>query len=113
MSGRIIKPSRFRHRGLAYARRTERQLTEDKPEAEEIRETRAGARKDLRHLLDDYERRLILTALDAADGHQRRAAASLGLQPSTLSQKMKRLGVRRRVQVAWPGREDDEQTNSG
>jgi DNA-binding NtrC family response regulator len=58
-------------------------------------------RKDLKGLLDDYERKLILLALDASGGHQRRAAASLGLLPSTLSQKMKRLGVRRRVQVAW------------
>jgi DNA-binding NtrC family response regulator len=57
--------------------------------------------KDLKSLLDDYERKLILLALDASGGHQRRAAASLGLLPSTLSQKMKRLGVRRRVQVAW------------
>lgn len=58
-------------------------------------------KKDLKSLLDDYERKLILLALDASGGHQRRAAASLGLLPSTLSQKMKRLGVRRRVQVAW------------
>jgi len=58
-------------------------------------------RKDLKGLLDDYERKLILLALDAAGGHQRRAAASLGLLPSTLSQKMKRLGVRRTVRVAW------------
>jgi DNA-binding NtrC family response regulator len=60
-----------------------------------------ASRKDLKSLLDDYERKLILLALDASGGHQRRAAASLGLLPSTLSQKMKRLGVRRRVQVAW------------
>lgn len=60
-----------------------------------------GPKKDLKSLLDDYERKLILLALDASGGHQRRAAASLGLLPSTLSQKMKRLGVRRRVQVAW------------
>jgi len=58
-------------------------------------------RKDLKSLLDDYERKLILLALDASGGHQRRAAATLGLLPSTLSQKMKRLGVRRRVQVDW------------
>jgi DNA-binding NtrC family response regulator len=50
--------------------------------------------KDLRELLDDYERKLILLALDAAGGHQRRAAASLGILPSTLSEKMKRLGLR-------------------
>jgi DNA-binding NtrC family response regulator len=52
--------------------------------------------KDLRELLDDYERKLILLALDAASGHQRRAAASLGILPSTLSEKMKRLGLRGR-----------------
>lgn len=51
-------------------------------------------RKNLRSLLDDYERKLILLALDAAGGHQRRAAASLGVLPSTLSEKMKRLGLR-------------------
>ena len=54
----------------------------------------SGRRKDLRSLLDDYERKLILLALDAAGGHQRRAAASLGVLPSTLSEKMKRLGLR-------------------
>ena len=61
-------------------------------------------RKDLRSLLDDYERKLILLALDAAGGHQRRAAASLGLLPSTLSEKMKRLGLRTSARVwAAPG----------
>lgn len=64
-----------------------------------------GSRKDLKSLMDDYERKLILLALDAAGGHQRRAAASLGLLPSTLSQKMKRLGVRRTVKVAWSAEE--------
>jgi len=54
----------------------------------------SGRRKDLRSLLDDYERKLIMLALDAAGGHQRRAAASLGILPSTLSEKMKRLGLR-------------------
>jgi DNA-binding NtrC family response regulator len=63
------------------------------------------SRKDLKSLMDDYERKLILLALDAAGGHQRRAAASLGLLPSTLSQKMKRLGVRRTVKVAWSSEE--------
>jgi DNA-binding NtrC family response regulator len=58
-------------------------------------------RKDLRGLLDDYERRLILLALDAAGGHQRRAASSLGILPSTLSEKMKRLGLRSSPRMAW------------
>lgn len=73
-----------------------------------VSEARSGTAKDLRDLLEDYERRLILLALEAADGHQRRAAQSLGLQPSTLSQKMKRLGVRRTVQVAWQAEEAPE-----
>ena len=82
----------------------------DGPElqARQVREARDGAAKDLHDLLEDYERRLILLALEAADGHQRRAAQSLGLQPSTLSQKMKRLGVRRTVQVAWQAEEASE-----
>jgi DNA-binding NtrC family response regulator len=47
----------------------------------------------LKDMLLDYERRLILAALAAADGHQRRAARSLGLLPTTLHEKMKRLGI--------------------
>jgi DNA-binding NtrC family response regulator len=50
--------------------------------------------RGLREMLADYERSLILTALDAAHGHQRRAAAALGVLPSTLSEKMRRLGIR-------------------
>lgn len=40
-----------------------------------------------------YERRLIEDALRATAYHQRHAAAALGLQPSTLCEKMKRLGI--------------------
>jgi DNA-binding NtrC family response regulator len=61
----------------------------------------AGGRRDLRTLLDEYERRLILLALHASDGHQRRAAASLGVLPSTLSEKMKRLGLRTPVRARF------------
>jgi DNA-binding NtrC family response regulator len=50
----------------------------------------------LKALLDAYERQLILTALAASAGNQRRAAASLGLLPTTLHEKMKRLGLVRR-----------------
>lgn len=64
-------------------------------------EMREDGRKDLRGLLDDYERKLILLALDAAGGHQRRAASSLGVLPSTLSEKMKRLGLRTSPRMAW------------
>ena len=50
---------------------------------------------DLKTLLDNYERDLILAALQASRGHQRRAAAVLGVLPTTLHEKMKRLGLLR------------------
>jgi DNA-binding NtrC family response regulator len=49
--------------------------------------------RDLRTLVRDFERRLILHALELHHGHQRRAAASLGIRPTTLHEKMKRLGI--------------------
>jgi DNA-binding NtrC family response regulator len=47
----------------------------------------------LKSMVEDYERQLILNALREAGGQQRRAAASLGLLPSTLHEKMSRLGI--------------------
>jgi DNA-binding NtrC family response regulator len=47
----------------------------------------------LKQMVLEYERRLIMAALSAADGHQRRAARALGLLPTTLHEKMKRLGI--------------------
>ena len=46
-------------------------------------------------MVDDYERKIVLMALELAHWNQRRAASSLGLLPSTLSEKMKRFGLRR------------------
>jgi len=53
-------------------------------------------RPNLKALLDAYERQLIQTALIATRGNQRRAAESLNLLPTTLHEKMKRLGLVRR-----------------
>lgn len=50
----------------------------------------------LKELVDAYERGLIESALADTGGNQRRAAASLGLLPTTLHEKMKRLGLLRR-----------------
>ena len=61
-----------------------------------------GAR-DLYTMLDEYERRLILLALEASGWHQRRAASTLGILPTTLSEKMKRLGLRAREVRQAPG----------
>ena len=56
--------------------------------------TRVEPPTTLKTMLDAYERRIIASALAATAGNQRRAAASLGLLPTTLHEKMKRLGLR-------------------
>ena len=48
----------------------------------------------LKQLMAAYERNLILTALGASNWNQRRAAASLGVLPTTLLEKMRRLGIK-------------------
>lgn len=58
--------------------------------------TRVEPPTTLKTMLDAYERRIIESALAATAGNQRRAAASLGLLPTTLHEKMKRLGLLRR-----------------
>ena len=49
---------------------------------------------DLKSRLLAYERGLIVAALAESGGNQRRAARQLGLLPTTLHEKMKRLGLR-------------------
>ena len=56
----------------------------------------APARADLRSRVLAYERGLLLSALQAAGGNQRRAAAALGLLPTTFHEKLKRHGIRAR-----------------
>lgn len=51
---------------------------------------------NLKTLIAAYERQLIESALQATAGNQRRAAAVLGVLPTTLHEKMKRLGLLRR-----------------
>jgi transcriptional regulator with GAF, ATPase, and Fis domain len=48
----------------------------------------------LKQLIATYERNLILSALGASNWNQRRAAATLGVLPTTLLEKMRRLGIR-------------------
>jgi DNA-binding NtrC family response regulator len=52
-----------------------------------------NAHRPLKDLVADYERQLITEALVATNGNQRRAAAALGLLPTTLHEKLKRLGL--------------------
>jgi len=69
---------------------------------ESIASIRAQAR-DLFTMVEDYERQLIGAALAEAGGHQRRAAAALGILPSTLCEKMKRLGLRTPAEMRGGG----------
>ncbi len=55
-----------------------------------------GVRPTLKNLLESYERRVIEEALRASNGNQRQAARALGVLPTTLHEKMKRLGLLRR-----------------
>ena len=57
--------------------------------------------RDLKTLVNEYERQLILSALGATRGHQRQAARCLGISPSSLHEKMKRLGIK--VLPSWTG----------
>jgi DNA-binding NtrC family response regulator len=59
---------------------------------------------DLKTQVDGYERELILEALQQAGGRQRQAARSLGILPTTLHEKMKRLGIptARELYIAEP-----------
>jgi DNA-binding NtrC family response regulator len=59
-------------------------------------------RKGLKELMTEYERDLIVAALTASGGNQRRAAAMLGVLPTTLHEKMKRLGLIQRREEAAP-----------
>jgi two-component system response regulator HydG len=57
-----------------------------------------GSRPTLKDLVDAYERHVIEDALRTASGNQRRAARALGVLPTTLHEKMKRLGLIRRAE---------------
>ena len=54
-----------------------------------------STRTNLKSLLETYERGIIESALAATRGNQRRAAAALGLLPTTFHEKLKRLGLLR------------------
>lgn len=59
----------------------------------------ASMEGSLKERVEAYERQLIESALVVAAGNQRRAAAALGLLPTTLHEKMKRLGLLRRAPI--------------
>jgi DNA-binding NtrC family response regulator len=63
-----------------------------------------ASRPTLKVLLEAYERRIIEEALHETRGNQRRAARALGVLPTTLHEKMKRLGLLTRSTA--PSRQD-------
>jgi DNA-binding NtrC family response regulator len=63
-------------------------------------------RVDLKSRLVAYERELITAALAESRGNQRRAAHRLGILPTTLHEKMKRLGLRADAFLAGGVRDD-------
>jgi len=62
----------------------------------------ASPQAGLKQLMATYERNLILTALGASGWNQRRAAATLGVLPTTLLEKMRRLGIRNPRRASEP-----------
>jgi Bacterial regulatory protein, Fis family len=62
--------------------------------ARKITKAELSGSRSLREMVDAYEKNVILIALAAAQGHQRRAARMLGLLPSTLNEKMRRFRIR-------------------
>jgi DNA-binding NtrC family response regulator len=74
---------------------------EDPARADPRRPGPPAEARDLKTLVNEYERQLILSALGATRGHQRRAARCLGISPSSLHEKMKRLGIK--VLPSWTG----------
>ena len=60
----------------------------------------AAPRASLKTLVEEYEKGIIVQALRSAAGNQRRAARALGILPTTLHEKMKRLGLLRRAEPA-------------
>jgi len=65
---------------------------------EQVQVRSLGARPTLKDLVEAYERRVIEDALRATQGNQRRAARALGVLPTTLHEKMKRLGLLHRAE---------------
>jgi DNA-binding NtrC family response regulator len=60
---------------------------EDPVRADTMRSSPPAEGCDLKTLVNEYERQVILSALGATRGHQRRAARCLGISPSSLHEK--------------------------
>jgi DNA-binding protein Fis len=84
---------RLKRDARALGRDLEQQLAATARDVAVLAAAEAG---DLRALLDEYERQLIVSALEACGRRQNAAARMLGILPTTLNEKLKRLGLRPR-----------------
>jgi DNA-binding NtrC family response regulator len=66
-------------------------------------------RASLKARLEEYERSLIKGALSATGGNQRQAARRLGILPTTLHAKIRRLGIERPLRPGVPARARDSE----
>lgn len=62
-----------------------------------------GAARPLKAVVNDFEKSLIARALRRFRGNQKETAKALGVNPTTLHEKMKRLGLLRRKRAPEPG----------
>jgi DNA-binding NtrC family response regulator len=83
-----------------------REDTMDRRSASAVAEPETAV--DLRSRVRAYERGLMVSALEATGGNQRRAAAMLGLLPTTCHEKLKRHGLRPRPGDGEGEPDDDE-----
>jgi DNA-binding NtrC family response regulator len=70
------------------------------------------ARPSLKARLEEYERSLIEGALTATGGNQRQAARRLGILPTTLHAKIRRLGIERATRSGAGREREAAQTES-
>jgi len=61
-----------------------------------------GAARPLKAVVNDFEKSLIVRALRRFRGNQKQTAKALGVNPTTLHEKMKRLGLLRRKRTPEP-----------
>ncbi len=58
-----------------------------------IKQNLSHQKTPLKELMNRFEKEIIITAIDLTNGHQKTAAAFLGLNTTTLNEKIKRYGI--------------------
>ncbi len=58
-----------------------------------LKQNTVKKKQSLKDFVDDFEKKIIFTALDVTNGNQKIAAEILGVKKTTLNEKIKRFGV--------------------